>query len=241
MYALVNGTKYKCSKPKQSDPFGTWFSINMLEEVEVENPITENIGIYSDDDFELCIIDVSMYKRQELESSVWLFTNNDKVEPIIIEPTPPSIEEVRTSKINEMSQACNEIIINGIDIEDAHYSMSLEDQLNILTLQGMILNGQASVPYHADGESCVMYSAEDFLEIANAATNHKLYHESYFNSMRDWINALEDTDAIEYIYYGIEIPVEYQTDVLKGLIQSLGITYTEPENTEVVEEGTTKE
>ena len=125
--------------------------------------------------------------------------------------------------IERMSSACNAAITYGVDVtltdgNTYHYSLALEDQLNLLSLQGMITAGAESVPYHADGEKCRYYSAEDFTLIANAATLWKLYQESYFNSLREYIRGMTAITEIRSVVYGIDVPETYQTDVLKQLM-----------------------
>ena len=130
-----------------------------------------------------------------------------------------TLEGSRRAKIEEMSAACNAAIIAGFDIGPAHYSLTVEDQLNLISLQAMIAMGQQTVPYHADGEECRYYTSEEFSEIVDAATRWKLYHESYFNNLKAWINQIEDARDINGIRYGDPIPDEYITDVMRGLME----------------------
>lgn len=141
------------------------------------------------------------------------------------EPDPDpdgSIDLVRENTIAKMSAACNAAIIGGVDVtlsdgNTYHFSLGLEDQLNLLSLQGMLSSGAEAVPYHADGEECRYYSAVDFATIATAATHWKLYQESYFNSLRSYIHSMETMFELLAVSYGMTIPDEYQTDVLKQL------------------------
>lgn len=148
------------------------------------------------------------------------------------EPEPESdpdgsIDLVRENTITRMSAACNAVITAGVDVvlsdgQTYHFSLALEDQLNLLSLQGMLATGAEAVPYHADGEECRYYSAVDFGAIAQAATAWKLYQESYFNSLRGYIRAMETMAELLAVTYGMDIPEAYQTDVLKGLMAQMG-------------------
>lgn len=147
------------------------------------------------------------------------------------EPTPEpednALEVVRENTITKMSAACNAAITAGVDVtlsdgQTYHFSLALEDQLNLLSLQGMLTAGAEAVPYHADGEECRYYSAEDFSAIAQAATMWKLYQESYYNSLRSYIRDMETMAELLAVTYGMEIPEAYQTDVLKGLLAQMG-------------------
>lgn len=145
------------------------------------------------------------------------------------EPDEPEIDDnalelVKTSKVSEMSKACNKVITNGFDVvlsdeKSHHFSLTTQDQLNLITLTGLVSSGETSIAYHADNELCKFYSAEDIACITNYATQFKIYHVSYFNSLKAYIEALEDVKEISSIEYGTDIPEEYQSEVLKALLQ----------------------
>lgn len=131
------------------------------------------------------------------------------------------LKAAKEAKIQEMSDTCADVIVAGIDYNGSHYSMTVEDQLNMASLLSQIQNGEAVVPYHADGEECRFYQANEFLGLTDAVTYHKLYHESYFNSLRIYINSMSTVEEVNAVEYGVEIPAEYQTEVLKTLIAKM--------------------
>lgn len=51
--------------------------------------------------------------------------------------------------------------------------------------------------------------------------NYITFHTTYFNSLRDYIKSLTDIEDVMAIEYGVEIPVEYQSEVLKILYQQM--------------------
>lgn len=125
--------------------------------------------------------------------------------------------------IAAMSEACAAAITGGVDValsdgQTCHFSLTLEDQMNLMSLQALVDAGAEAVPYHADGEDCRYYSAADFHTITQAATMWKMYQESYFNSLRSYIQSLESEDDLEAVRYGMEIPEAFQTDVLRQLM-----------------------
>lgn len=134
----------------------------------------------------------------------------------------PTIDFVKASKLAEISHACNVIITNGFDIvlsdgETHHFSLTTQDQLNLITLSSLAANGETMIPYHADGELCKFYSPEDITSIVNYATQFKTYHVSYHNALKLYVESLDDLAQIRGIEYGIDIPIEFQSDVLKVL------------------------
>ena len=139
-------------------------------------------------------------------------------EPEISEDTT-SIDFIRASKIKEMSYQCNKTIENGFDIEmedgTYHYSYALEDQLNLMNLSAAIARGEEQLSYHADGELCRFYTAAEINEIISTGNAWKTYHTTYFNALKAYINSLETIEEISAITYGIELPEEFKTDVLR--------------------------
>ncbi len=150
-----------------------------------------------------------------------------------------SLEGLKKSKIAALSAECESIIEAGVDVtlsdgESHHFSLSEHDQNNLNSLSNerqlailtAMLTGatteeiaevvNATYEYHADGELCCYYSAEDFTKITAMMTAWKKYHEAYFNSLKLYINSLEDVVAIAAIEYGVEIPEEYQSEVYQN-------------------------
>lgn len=181
-----------------------------------------------------CYTQVQILEIDEATYNIFIsaIENNEEIinekpeEEIIEEPEPinpntaASIAFIRNAKINEMSLACKRAIESGFDMElrdeTYHFSLSTQDQFNLISL-GTMAQTQELIPYHADGEICIFYTSEEINQIINAATEHKIYHTTYYNSLKAYIQSLETIEAIDAIQYGVEIPDEYKSDVLKML------------------------
>ena len=144
---------------------------------------------------------------------------------IVIPPATNPIDEitleyVREAKITKMSNTCRAIIEGGFDLElrdkVQHFSLTTQDQLNLISLSAMAQT-QSLIPYHADGEECIFYTNEEINEIVETATAFKIYHTTYYNALKGYVNSLESIEEIAAIEYGSEIPEEYKSDVLKAL------------------------
>ena len=143
------------------------------------------------------------------------------------EPAPLSLNELtklRESVIEKMSAACHETIVAGFDapLSDGktyHFSLQLEDQLMIQALMLKVKSGETTLlPYHADGETCRYFSPEEIITIYNKMEHIVTYNTTYFNSLRDYINSLEKSSKLHNIRYGVEIPSQYQSEVLATMI-----------------------
>ena len=140
-------------------------------------------------------------------------------EPVII-PDSPTVEFIRTTKIKEMSYICRTTIENGFDLiirgETRHFSLTMQDQLNLMTLKELAKT-ESLIPYHADGELSIFYTSEEINDIVSAANTFKIEQTTYYNALKNYINALDNIQDIAGITYGTPIPDEYKSDVLRVL------------------------
>ena len=155
------------------------------------------------------------------ESNQTIEEDTAEEEPVI--PTPAmddELEFIRNSKINAMSYACRITIEQGFDLdlrgETHHFSLTTQDQLNLMSLSALAQT-QSLIPYHADGEECTFYTAEEIKQIIDAAASFKNYQLAYHNALKAYVNALETIEDIAAIEYGTPIPDEYKSDVLMVL------------------------
>ena len=149
--------------------------------------------------------------------------DDDEEEPIpeVIDDEPNiTLEYVREAKLKEMSTACKHTIEDGFDLiirgETHHFSLTTQDQLNLMNLS-TLAQSQELIPYHADNEEFEFYTAEEINQLIAAATQFKNYHTVYYNSLKKYINALDMIEDIAAVTYGMTIPDEYKTDVLRVL------------------------
>ena len=189
-------------------------------------------------------IDVQMFEISEEDYTVFKKALEEEKEiidpdpyiPPEPEPTPEeqereeeyrrSLQFVKDKKIEYMSYLCHQTIENGILITlsdglEHRFSLTENDQANLMERQAQLMAGATQVSYHADGELCTYYSAEDMMAIIQASIFHKDYQTTYFNSLKHYINSMTDKNEVSAVEYGIEIPEQYQSQPLKDLLEQL--------------------
>lgn len=133
------------------------------------------------------------------------------------DPVEPTIEEIREEKLQEMSNTCEQMIYNGVDVElstgKKHFSLTSNDQTNIDGIFSAITLGATEYPYHADGEPCEMYSASDIVTLYVASKGFVTQQTTYCNALRQWIKREDNKDSISAIKYGDTLPSDLQTSV----------------------------
>lgn len=125
--------------------------------------------------------------------------------------TPPGdwadVEQVRAAKQAEMGADCTAAIYAGVEVGGKRYSLTEHDQTELMAQLANVKEGAPAVPYHAGGELCRMYPAEEFAEVAQAATAHVLYHRTYCNHLNAWVKQAELAE-LDGIFYGVDLPDE---------------------------------
>ena len=117
-----------------------------------------------------------------------------EVEHVVVEE--PTINYVRASKISELKRDCNKVITSGVDVklsdgETRRFSMSLEDQINLLAMA-----------YLAD-ES--VYSKKDMKTIITKTNAFKNSHITKFKQLKDRVNSLNTIEEVSAVNYHEEV------------------------------------
>lgn len=123
-----------------------------------------------------------------------------------------TLEQAKENKIIELETICKQMIIAGVDVNGQHYSYDLEDQNNIKDAFDLASLTHLSVPYHADGESCRLYTPEEIVAVFVANKTNLTHHTTYFNQMKAYINTLSDVDEVQSIRYGDPLGGVYLED-----------------------------
>ena len=141
------------------------------------------------------------------------------------EPYTPTLEELQMAKKQEISRACEQTIYSGVDVvltdgSTEHFSLTEHDQINLFGKQVQLAAGADQLEYHSDGQPCRYYNAADMQLIISTAMQHVSYHTTYCNAVNMWINGAESEEELQEIYYGADVPEEYQSAVLKAYLKA---------------------
>lgn len=145
--------------------------------------------------------------------------------PVPPVPPEPTLEELQEEKVIEMNNMQQSVIQAGVDVTLSdesveHFTLTDHDQTSLMGLQSQVAAGVDKIPWHPSDETlpCKFYSSADMALITTAAMAYVTWHVTYFRDLRIYIRSLQDKEAVKAITYGVDIPEEYQSDVLKELI-----------------------
>lgn len=165
----------------------------------------------------------TVYKKDEETNTLWL-SNDESIyvapeEPDIStpsepeKPAEPTLEEIKNTKIEEISKACNFNIVHGaymeVDGEMQLFSYKLEDQSNLISALQLSIATQMSMPYHADGENCRLFTPEEITTLYVNEMTNLTHHQTYTNQLKMYIESLDDKLAVEAVLYGNELTGKY--------------------------------
>lgn len=224
MYILNNNIRYECNEYKVISSDEIRFSLT----TEPTN-ITGQIKLYSDDEEPILLASInsdaftiSVIKNSETE---YILTLNIFISEVV------TLENAKTRKINKLDTICENTIQAGMDIQLStgvrKFTLDDHDQLNLTSIGFELLMGATQVSWHIDDEAehCEYFSNTDALLIINTLSIFKKYHITYFRDLRIYIRDMTSVEDVNNAYYGMQIPDEYKSQVLKDFeIQIAAIT-----------------
>lgn len=132
-----------------------------------------------------------------------------------------ALSVVMSAKLSEISNACNAVIVNGVDIkfgeENVHFNLSIEDQSNINNLFRVVELGGTEFPYQADGGVCRIYTAAEIADIYIAAQTLITTQTTYHNELKQYVQTLTSAEEVSAIQYGMTLPEPYLTEMNEKL------------------------
>ncbi len=142
---------------------------------------------------------------------------------IAIVPTPPTLADVKNSKIQEMANTYNTTIINtfqssAFDNETIEtYSCSLADQQRIngeVTMAIANLQGFSSEPIswkNANQTQCVTWQPKNMITLGTDLHKFITQQSDYLEVLTVYINSLTNIDDVNKVTWGMTIPTTTST------------------------------
>lgn len=153
----------------------------------------------------------------------WFAKADEAAEPENM--TSLTLEDARKAKFKEVSEVCENTIYAGIDVSTStgieHFSLTEKDQLNLFGKKMQLIAGEEKLEYHEDGEPCKYFTAEDVQKIIEKAMFWVSYNTTYCNALNMMIKAATSAEEVEKMSWGMEIPEEFQNEVLKDYMKKI--------------------
>ena len=136
------------------------------------------------------------------------------VDIIPTEKPGPDINEAKTVKHTELSEACQSAICNGATItlsdgSQQYFTYNEHDQTNLFEMYSAVKAGATQYIYQAQDGSCMVYQAADIITIYSTLAALKTSTLTYYHQLTDYVDTLTSVEDINAVTFGQELTGEY--------------------------------
>lgn len=152
--------------------------------------LEESIPIYNEE------IEYIRFDRYDVQE--------DKVIMIYVVETKelPSLNILKSNKIQELKEICNQTIISGFEYNGEHYNLDYEDQINIgETKNNLIMGLITECEYYPSGQTCRKYTKEEFLGLYQTGMIFKATNIKRCKLLIEQVELCESKESIELIMW----------------------------------------
>jgi hypothetical protein len=138
-----------------------------------------------------------------------------------------ALAEAKREAIKRLSSICKNKITSGFSIilsdgESYNFKLTTEDQLNLMSIEGQLNAGAETFIYHATNQPCRFFSRDDMTKIIATFKRYTLYHTTYFNVAKQYINSLVDIGKVNTFTYGTDVSEVVDDIVIKQILKNGG-------------------
>lgn len=156
----------------------------------------------------------------------------NRLQSLLSSGQEPSADEsaLATAKrktIKRLSDFCKAKITAGFSVvlsdgELNSFKLTTEDQLNLMSIEGQLNAGVETFIYHATNKPCRFFSRDDMAKIITTFKRYTLYHTTYFNVAKQYINSLVDLEKVNRFTYGDDVSEVIDDIVIKQILKNGG-------------------
>jgi hypothetical protein len=144
----------------------------------------------------------------------------------VISADESALVKAKREKLSSLSSSCKNKIVAGFTIElsdgEQNFKLTTEDQLNLMQIENQLSSGESYFVYHATNQPCRIYTKEDMLKVISAFRRHVLYHTTYYNVVKQYINSLTDIEKVNMLSYGDDVSDMVDDAILKQILKNGG-------------------
>ena len=170
---------------------------------------------------ELLIVELAEITEEEFNRLMGLLNSNQE-----ISADESALAAAKRDKLTALSGNCKNKIVSGFSVElsdgEQSFKLTTEDQLNLIQIENQLAAGETYFIYHATDMPCRIYQKEDMYKIVRAFRKHVLYHTTYYNAVKQYINSVVDIEKVNLFYYGMDVSDTVSDPVLRQILKNGG-------------------
>ena len=144
----------------------------------------------------------------------------------VISADESALVKAKREKLEALSTTCKNKITAGFSVllsdGEQNFKLTTEDQLNLMQIENQLSYGESYFVYHATNQPCKLYTREDMTKVIRAFRKHVLYHTTYYNAVKQYINSLTDIEKVNMFSYGDDVSDYIEDVVLRQIVRNGG-------------------
>lgn len=139
-----------------------------------------------------------------------------------------TLDQVKAFHMKALNRIGQSMIYKGFSYpspegEPQQFSLTEQDQANITNLNLLCKGGISFVPYHANGQSCRMFTAEEMMGLAEKASKFVTFHITRMNALHQLVMEATNKKDVLAIQYNTPLDVA-RSATIDEIYTALGIT-----------------
>lgn len=135
--------------------------------------------------------------------------------------------DLKRKVIKQLSNLCKNKITSGFSVrlsdgKTYNFKLTVEDQLNLMSIENQLNAGAKTFIYHATDGPCKEFSRKDMVKVIDYFKRYTLYHTTYFNVAKQYINSLTDAEKVAKFVYGDDVSEATNDKAIKKILKSGG-------------------
>ena len=138
-----------------------------------------------------------------------------------------AFEKLKQEIIKRLSILCKNKITSGFSIRLSdgntyNFKLTIEDQLNLMSIENQLNTGAKTFIYHSTDGPCKEFSRKDMAKIIDYFKRYTLYHTTYFNVAKQYINSATSMSKVTNFVYGNDVSEATSDKAIKKILKTGG-------------------
>lgn len=184
---------------------------------------SDNITLYSFKPVSrkgVAVVSIEKIDQDEFSRLQRLLNSNQEVSA-----DESALAKAKKNIISRLSNICKNKITSGFSVnlsdgESYSFRLTTEDQLNLMSIENQLNGGAETFIYHATGQPCRFFTREDMIKIISTFRHYTLYHTTYFNVAKQYINSQVSIEKVNMFIYGTDVSEATDNIVIKQILKN---------------------
>ncbi len=135
--------------------------------------------------------------------------------------------DLKRTVIRRLSTLCKNKITSGFSVRLSdgntyNFKLTIEDQLNLMSIENQLNSGAKTFIYHSTNGPCKEFSRKDMAKIIDYSKRYTLYHTTYFNVAKQYINSANSVSKVANFVYGDDVSEATNDKAIKKILKTGG-------------------